>query len=121
MNKPFPRHTVQTDTAIAHFLHRDYETRSEVDLRKVGAHAYAAHQSTQILCVAWAVDDEPVRLWRPKGLLWHGDPIPPEWFEAAANPNWRVVAHNDQFESAIEQHILHPRHGFPLVPGITSR
>ncbi len=52
----------------------------------------------------------PVRQWRP------GDPVPPEWFEAAANPDWVAVAHNDAFESAIEQHILHPRHGFPLVP-----
>ena len=38
------------------------------------------------------------------------------WFEAAANPNWTAVAHNDPFETAIEEHILHPRHGFPLIP-----
>ena len=44
------------------------------------------------------------------------DPVPPEWLEAAANPAWRVVAHNDAFESAIEQHVLHPRYGWPIVP-----
>src|SRR5262249_31365688 len=37
-------------------------------------------------------------------------------FEAARNLGWLVVAHNDQFESAIEQHILAPRFGFPLIP-----
>src|SRR5262249_39797726 len=35
---------------------------------------------------------------------------------AATNSNWLVVAHNDQFESAIEQRILHTRYGWPLVP-----
>src|SRR5262249_38131423 len=36
--------------------------------------------------------------------------------EASNDPSWLVVAHNDQFESAIEQHVLGPRHGFPRVP-----
>ena len=59
---------------------------------------------------AYAVDDGPVQLWQP------GDPVPAEFFEAAVNPSWTVAAHNDAFESAIEQHILHPRYGFPLIP-----
>ncbi len=42
--------------------------------------------------------------------------MPAAWFEAAANPSWTAVAHNDAFESAIELHILHPRYGFPLIP-----
>ena len=45
-----------------------------------------------------------------------GDPVPPEFFEAAANPSWVVAAHNDAFETAIEQHVLHPRYGWPLIP-----
>ena len=64
----------------------------------------------KLLWLSFAVDDGPVQLWRP------GDPIPAEWFEAAVNPNWTAVAHNDPFESAIEQHMLHPRYGFPLIP-----
>jgi DNA polymerase bacteriophage-type len=99
---------IVTDTGI-HVLHRDYETRSQVSL-KLGAHRYAADLSTQIQCVAYAVDDGPVQLWLP------GDPVPGAWFEAARNPNWIVAAHGDHFETAIEQHILAPRHGFPLVP-----
>ena len=111
MHEPLPRRAaVQPDVNVAHILHRDYETRSQVDLRKVGAARYAADPSTEVLCAAFAVDDGPAQLWRP------GDPVPPEYFEAAANPSWVVCAHNDAFESAIEQHLLHPRHGFPLIP-----
>lgn len=91
-------------------LHRDVETRSCVDLKKIGAHKYARDPSTDILCVAYAIDQDPVQLWRP------GDPVPPEFIEAANNPSWVVISHNDAFETAIEQHVLAPRYGWPIVP-----
>jgi DNA polymerase len=94
----------------AHVLHRDYETRSRVRLNLVGVHRYAADPSTEVLCAGFAVDDQPVQLWTP------GDAVPAAFLEAAANPNWIVVAHNDQFETAIEQHLLAPRYGWPLIP-----
>jgi DNA polymerase len=93
-----------------HVLHRDIETRSQIALKLVGAHRYAVDPTTQVLCVAFAVDDEPVQLWSP------GDAVPAPFIEAAANPNWLVVAHNDTFETAIEEHILAPRYGFPVIP-----
>jgi DNA polymerase len=96
--------------AITHVLHRDYETRSRVNLKKVGAHKYAAHPSTEFLCAAYAVDDGPVQLWVP------GNPLPEVWFEAARNTNWVAAAHGDHFETAIEQYILAPGFGFPLIP-----
>jgi hypothetical protein len=83
--------------AVRHVLHRDYETRSRISLKLVGAHRYAADSSTEILCAAYAVDDDPVRLWLP------GDPIPSEFVEAATNSSWSTCAHGDHFESAIEQ------------------
>ena len=92
------------------FLHRDYETRSRAILKNVGTHRYAADPSTEILCVAFAVDDDPVQLWIP------GNPVPPEFIEAAHDPRWIVVAHGDHFETAIEQHVLAPRYGWPLIP-----
>jgi DNA polymerase bacteriophage-type len=94
----------------AHVLHRDYETRSRIRLSLVGAHQYAADPSTEVLCTAYAVDDQPVQLWTP------GDAVPAAFVEAARNPAWLVVAHNDQFETAIEQHILAPRYSWPLIP-----
>jgi hypothetical protein len=38
-----------------------------------------------------------------------------EFIEAAHNPAWTVVAHNDAFESAIEQSLLVPRFGWPSI------
>ena len=42
--------------------------------------------------------------------------MPPEFIEAAADPSWLVCAHNDAFETAIEQHVLAPRCGWPVTP-----
>ena len=97
-----PLSEAQVDAALgdsaAHVLHRDYETRSRCVLKSAGAYRYAADPRTdRSLCCGYAVDDDPVQLWTP------GDPVPPEFIEAAHNPAWIVVAHNDQFETAIEQ------------------
>jgi DNA polymerase len=89
-------------------LIRDYETRSQLNL-KFGAWRYSQHPSTAIWCCGYAVDDGPVELWLP------GDPVPAAFIEAANNPEWLVAAFNDSFERLIEQHILGPRYGFPLV------
>jgi DNA polymerase len=93
-----------------HVLHRDYETRGVLQLPKVGAYRYAAHPQTSIICIAYAVDDQAVRLWLP------GNPLPPEFIEAEQNSDWLVCAHNDLFETAIESLLLHPRYGWPLIP-----
>src|SRR6516165_3966432 len=73
----------------AHVLHRDYETRSTCGLKSAGTYRYAADPRAEVLCCGYAVDDSPVQLWTP------GDPVPPEFIEAARNPTWTVVAHND--------------------------
>lgn len=91
-------------------LHRDYETRSRAVLKIVGTHKYAANPTTEVLCCAFAVDDEPVELWTP------GDPVPAAFIEAAHNPAWVVAAHGDHFETAIEQYILGPRYDWPAIP-----
>src|SRR6516225_10235627 len=93
-----------------HVLHRDYETRSRIVLKTVGAHRYAADLSTEVLCCAYAVDQDPVQLWRP------GDSVPIEFIEAAQNPSWIVAAHNDAFETAIEKEIMLPRYRWPVIP-----
>jgi DNA polymerase len=98
-------------TGVAHTLHRDYETRSNANLWKVGEDKYAADPSTEVLCAAYAVDDGPVQVWLPGR-----EPIPAVFFEADHDLSWEVSAHNDAFETAIERHILAPRFGFPFVP-----
>src|SRR5262249_42373502 len=83
-------------------LFRDFETRSLIDLTEVGAYRYAADPSTEVMCCSYAVNGDPVQLWTP-GLA-----IPQEFVEAATNPEWRVVAHNDAFDSAIEKRFEWP-------------
>jgi hypothetical protein len=101
----FSRH----DDAV-HVLFRDYETRGVLPLSNVSVHRYAADPRTEVLCCAFAVDDQPVKLWTP------GDAIPVEFRETAANPNWIVVAHNASFEIAIEELLLASRYDWPLIP-----
>jgi DNA polymerase len=92
-----------------HVLYRDFETRGVISLKSAGAHKYAADSLTEVICAAYAVDEEPVQIWTPS------DPIPPEVIEAANNPDYRVVAHGP-FELVIEQNNLGPRFGWPQVP-----
>ena len=93
-----------------HVLHRDYETRGVLSLKAVGTYRYAAHPRTEVLCCAYALDDNPVQLWVP------GDPVPPEFIEAARNPDWLIAAHGDHFETQIERRIMAPRFGWPEIP-----
>ncbi len=91
-------------------LHRDCETYSTLDLARCGGWRYASDPTTGVWCVSYAVDDHPTQLWLPS------DHVPSVFFEAARNPDWTVVAHNDAFERVIEELILGPRYGWPLVP-----
>jgi DNA polymerase len=93
-----------------HVLLRDYESRGVLKLEDCGSWRYAADSRTEILCCAYCTDDEPAKLWLP------GDPVPPEFIEAARSPDWIVCAHNAQFEIALEHFILTRRHGFPKFP-----
>jgi DNA polymerase len=88
----------------------DLETRSTVDLTDVGAHVYAAHPSTDVLCCGYAVDDGDVKIWRP------GDPIPDEIIAAADDPDTRFIAFSANFERQIWQQVLVPRYGWPAAP-----
>jgi DNA polymerase len=91
-------------------LKRDIETRSTLRLADVGAWRYAGDLSTEMLCVGYAVDDGPVKIWTSD------QPIPEEFHLASRDPAWLIVAHNDQFESAIEERLLALRYGWPTVP-----
>lgn len=87
-------------------LHLDFETRSAVDLRKVGLWNYARHPSTDVWCMAYVWDGDP-ELWAP-GLKAHSR----DFLEhvAAGRP---VCAHNMAFELEIWNQIMVPRYGWP--------
>ncbi len=70
----------------------DFETRSTVDLPKHGLYRYARHESTEVLMMAYAVDNGPVHLWCP--------PQEPPAF-CSKPEDFIIVAHNAEFEEAI--------------------
>lgn len=91
-------------------LVRDVETRSLVDVGDVGAHVYAAHPSTKVLCVGYCLDNQPVKIWRP------GQPVPKEFSYALRHKEYGFGAHGAAFELEIERNILVPKYGFPTLP-----
>ena len=73
-------------------IYLDIETRSDLDVRDVGAFVYGAHPSTEVLCLAWAVNDRPIQVEKtPEGIaslcLW-----------LLSQPDAVLVAHNVDFE-----------------------
>lgn len=46
-------------------LKLDFETYSDVDIKKVGAYVYASHPSTKILCLGYKEDRNPAAIWLP--------------------------------------------------------
>lgn len=93
-------------------LHIDFETRSAADLKKTGAYAYAADPTTDVWCVAYAFDDEPIQVWTP------GRPLPGDVLDHVL-AGGALVAHNANFERVIWRYILAPRYGFP-EPDVTQ-
>jgi len=59
----------------------DFETYSECDIFKAGAYAYADHNTTEVLCLAWALGDESPALWTPDM------PLPQRLFDLIARRN----------------------------------
>jgi DNA polymerase len=83
----------------------DFETRSTIDIKKVGAWAYAAHPSTDVLCLAYSIGNE-----RTQGLLTQKDlaagkafPIPDDAV---------IVAHSAHFEYPIYNEICVKRYNW---------
>lgn len=86
---------------MTHRLHLDYETYSECDIRKSGAHRYARDPTTEALMLGWAIDDAPVNLWLP----WK-DPMPKELGTALKDESFDIWAFNAAFERTITSHVL---------------
>jgi DNA polymerase len=95
---------------LGQLLFLDLETRSRVDLRKTGAYVYASDPSTSVTVARLALGAEEPWEWRP------GVPLLPKYRDHLEDPTKEVVAHNAQFERLLIEGVLHPRHGWPLVP-----
>ena len=84
------------------YLYLDIETRSELDLSEVGTYRYLGHSSTEILMIAYAYGEEPVKLWETqKG------PIPEELISGLKDDLQVIVAWNgSQFERTAFRKLL---------------
>ena len=72
----------------------DLETRSPLNLARVGHYKYA--ENAELVCAAWAIDDGPVR-----GALCVGKPLPAELWELIEGSDAPIEAHNAAFERAM--------------------
>lgn len=75
-------------------LYIDIETYSECDLRAEGVYRYAAHPSTEVLCLCWVIDNGPVNVWAPDQSL---DAL----CELMYREDVFVYAHNAAFERQV--------------------
>lgn len=46
----------------------DIETRSKCPLKSTGVYPYAIHNTTEVLCIAYKINDQPTELIKPSGL-----------------------------------------------------
>ena len=90
----------------------DFESYSEADLKKTGAWKYSEHPSTEVLCLAYAFNDEKPRLWYP------GLPPPLDLFDAIERGE-EMDAHNVGFERAIWENVCVKRMGWPEIEAHT--
>ena len=74
----------------------DFETRSACDLKAAGVYNYAQDNSTSVLCMSYAFDDDEVVTWLPSQLF----------PEAVRNYTGMIYAHNAAFERLIFWYVL---------------
>ena len=91
------------------FVVLDYETRSKVDVKIVGAWEYSKHPSTEVLCLGYQIDNNKAEIWFP-----HTGPMPYN-LVAALRSQADIVAHNSLFEKAITRNCLFKKYA-RLIP-----
>lgn len=89
------------------YLVLDYESRSEADIKAVGAYEYSIHPSTEILCAAWAFGTkEELKTAKIDSWSFKQPFRNPVFISALKDPSVAVVAHNAYFENVITMHKL---------------
>ena len=90
-------------------LHFDFESRSPLDLTKVGVYRYVEHPRTDVWCFAYRFGREPIQLWRSG---WE----PPRRVAEHIAAGGRLVAHNANFERQVWNAVLRRTPGFERWP-----
>jgi DNA polymerase len=88
---------------MTYSLNLDFETRATVDLVQVGAHVYARHPNTRVLCASYSLDGgKTIRRWE----TWRGKLMPKDLAIALADPQCLIEAWNANFERLILKYVL---------------
>ena len=106
----------------------DIETFSRVNLKTAGMYRYAEDESTDLLCVCWAIDDGPVSAWIPSadpgfafdvadidGQIMCGSGGIPTELAAWIQEGKEVHCWNAAFERAVLNGPAGQRYGFPKL------
>jgi DNA polymerase bacteriophage-type len=96
---------------MSDIAHLDFETFSELDIRKVGGHRYARHQSTEVLiCSYWLPGMGDPAVWLPR------KEAPPARLVRWVRDGGKLGAHNASFERVVWRYALTRMHpGLPQV------
>ena len=90
----------------------DFETRSDCDIKKVGAWNYARDLSTKVLMLAYAVSPEKkIRVWQPGQIF-------PQELSRAVTSGYQMVAWNAGFDRRIWEFVLAIDHEEVPVPKV---
>jgi len=99
-------------------VHLDFESRSQCDLKACGPHRYAQDPSTEILCAAFAVDDNDVLIAYPvtgDPEENEPDPVAQYLWNLASDQSVEFHAFNASFESSIWSELMVKVHAFPPI------
>jgi len=98
-------------------VHLDFESRSKVNIWDTGAYVYASDPSTEIVCLAYAIDNEPVKLIRFEDIVLYGLGDPFEELRALAlAEDTLFYAHNALFEQLVWQYCMIDKFNMPRMP-----
>ena len=87
---------------MSRVLSFDYETYSSADIKKVGSYKYMESPDFEILLLAYAFDDEPVKVVD----LASGESWPRDFLDALTDPDVVKTAWNCAFERAATRRVL---------------
>src|SRR5262245_59142089 len=83
-------------------LRLDYETKSNVDIRKVGLDVYTSPQNNPaVLMAAYRINDQRIQHWEA-----HKGRVPADLEEALLDPHVEKWAFNAQFERIVTRRML---------------
>lgn len=84
-----------------HVLHLDFETRSPIDIGSCGAYKYIEHEEFAPLLLAYALDDDDVKVHD----FIHDGQLPTELIQMIFDPDLKKSAHNAAFERNVIRRI----------------